>query len=90
MTTISKDKISRWLTNMVAILALLGVIGTYGTMRAKNALLEDKVDRHEQLLNEYNIPVMNNKVETMAEDIQDIKADLRDFIRDATDYFRSQ
>lgn len=69
----TRSKIKDYLAIVISIIAILGALGTYGSMQAKNAVLQDTVRRHEETLKKYNIPVMHDDLKDMAEDVEEIK-----------------
>ena len=70
--TISTKSLSTWLA--IAVLAITQIVST--------ALTRDKVTRHDALLNQYNIPVMNTQMENIAEDVTELKVMFTDFVKE--------
>jgi len=77
----TKTKIKDYIAIIIGVLAILAAIGNYGAMKANNAVLEYKVESNKKILDEYNIPVLNEKVITMSKDVTDIKIMFTDFIK---------
>ena len=75
-------KVKEAISYTLSILAILAAIGTYGTMRAKNAVLSETVRKHEELLSAYNIPVMNERMKNISDDMKELKILLTDFIKE--------
>ena len=76
-----KTKIKDYIAIIIGVLAIIAAIGNYGAMKANNAVLEYKVESNKKILDEYNIPVLNEKVITMSKDVTDIKIMFTDFIK---------
>jgi len=76
-----KSKLKDYIAIIIGVLAILAAIGNYGAMKANNAVLEYKVESNKKILDEYNIPVLNEKVITMSKDVTDIKIMFTDFIK---------
>lgn len=70
--TISGKNLATW----IAIATIL--IGSI----VDSALTRDKVSRHEALLNQYNIPVMNEQMKNIAGDVTELKLLMTEFIRE--------
>lgn len=77
----TKAKIKEYLSIIIAVLAILAAIGNYSAMKANSAVLEYKVNEHQKILDEYNIPVLNEKIITMSQDVSDIKKMLVEFAK---------
>ena len=82
-------KINQWVPIIIASLALLAAMGNYGAMRARNAVTEDTVRRHEMLLNENNLPVIVVNQQNIADDVSEMKDDLKDLADSWNEYMRS-
>lgn len=75
MTTNNKEllkKIREWTAICVSVIAILSAIGLYGKAQRKQAILEYKVEQVVQLTTEYNIPVMDNKIDNLTEKMDEV------------------
>ena len=82
-------KINQWVPIIIAVIAILASIGNYGAMRARNAVTEDTVRRHEMLLNENNLPVIVVNQQNIADDVSEMKDDLKALAASWNEYMRS-
>ncbi len=70
--TVSTKNLATWLA--ILTIAISSIVDS--------ALTRDKVNRHDALLNQYNIPVLNEQVKNMAEDVSELKDMFTEFIRE--------
>ena len=80
MPETQSKKINQWVGVVLGVIAILAAIGNYGAARARDAVMGEKVNRHEILLNEYSIPVIVSNQNNIADDVKEIKADVKDLI----------
>ena len=85
----SIKKINQWVAVVLAVIAILASIGNYGAMRARSAVTEDTVRRHEMLLNENNLPVIVVNQQNIADDVSEMKDDLKALADSWNEYMRS-
>lgn len=82
-------KINQWVAIVLAVIAILASMGNYGAMRARSAVTEDTVRRHEMLLNENNLPVIVVNQQNIADDVSEMKDDLKELADSWNEYMRS-
>ena len=70
--TISGKNLMTWVA--IATIAIGSIVDS--------ALTRDKVTRHDALLNQYNIPVMNEQMKNIAGDVSELKIMLVEFIKE--------
>ena len=78
----TKTKIKDYLAIIIGSLAILGAIANYGAMKANNAVLQYKVESNKKILDDYNVPVMNERVVKMSEDVKEIKDLLKEVAKE--------
>ena len=70
--TISGKNLATWI--VIATIAIGSIVDS--------ALTRDKVERHEQLLKQYNIAVMNEQMKSVAADVKELKDLLTEFMKE--------
>ena len=78
----TKTKIKDYIAIIIGVLAILGAIANYGAMKANNAVLQYKVESNKKILDDYNVPVMNERVVKMSEDVKEIKDLLKEVAKE--------
>jgi len=61
---------------------LLSMRGQARDHNAEMVLMKDKVERHEKILEEYNIAVMSEQMKNISEDVSEVKVMFTDFIKE--------
>jgi len=70
--TINSNNLALWV--MIATIVVGSIVDS--------ALTRATVARHDKILNEHNVAVMNEQMENMAEDMKEIKTLLTEFMRE--------
>ena len=78
----TKTKIKDYIAIIIGVLAIIAAIGNYGAMKANNAVLQYKVESNKKILDDYNVPVINEKVVKMSEDVKEIKDLLKEVAKE--------